>query len=60
MADFLLLVWVFSIQEEDQGTEDMRSPAFLLREDSLLFERVRKVTATHFIKQFNDKGETAE
>ncbi|KAK3017732.1 hypothetical protein RJ639_003088, partial [Escallonia herrerae] len=48
------------IKAEDHGTEDMRSPAMLLQEDLLLFERVQKVSTTHFIKHFNCNRKTAE
>ncbi|KAK3017735.1 hypothetical protein RJ639_003091 [Escallonia herrerae] len=48
------------IKAEDHGAEDMRSPAMLLQEDLLLFERVQKVSTTHFIKHFNCNRKTAE
>ncbi|KAK2966752.1 hypothetical protein RJ640_001076 [Escallonia rubra] len=38
----------------------MRSPGMLLQEDLLLFERVQKVSTTHFIKHFNCNKKTAE
>ncbi|KAK3017726.1 hypothetical protein RJ639_003082 [Escallonia herrerae] len=48
------------IKKEAHGSKDMRSPALVLQEDLLLFERVQKVTATNFVKHFNDNDETAE
>ncbi|KAK3017727.1 hypothetical protein RJ639_003083 [Escallonia herrerae] len=47
-------------KKDAQGAEDMRSPALLLRDDLLLYERVRKVTATQFVKHFNRDGKTVE
>ncbi|KAA8520147.1 hypothetical protein F0562_014403 [Nyssa sinensis] len=45
---------------EDFTAKDMRSPALLLQEDMLLFERVKKISPTHFINHCNLKGQTAE
>ncbi|CAK9182224.1 unnamed protein product [Ilex paraguariensis] len=43
----------------DRGAEDLRSPALILQEDLLLFERVEKISTSHFVKHFNSKGQTA-
>ncbi|KAL7213604.1 hypothetical protein ACSBR2_016184 [Camellia fascicularis] len=43
-----------------KDAEDMRSPALLLREDLLLFERVKKISTAHFIEHFNNDGLTAD
>ncbi|XP_028068437.1 ankyrin repeat-containing protein At5g02620-like isoform X1 [Camellia sinensis] len=43
-----------------EDAEDMRSPALLLREDLLLFERVKKISTAHFIEHFNNDGLTAD
>ncbi|KAI7999313.1 Ankyrin repeat-containing protein [Camellia lanceoleosa] len=43
---------------EDAG--DMRSPALLLQEDLLLFERVKKISTAHFIEHFNNDGLIAD
>ncbi|KAK3036978.1 hypothetical protein RJ639_030943, partial [Escallonia herrerae] len=48
------------IKKDTIKAEDMRSPALLLQQDLLLFERVKKVTATHFVKHFNNNKKTAE
>ncbi|KAA8520151.1 hypothetical protein F0562_014407 [Nyssa sinensis] len=48
------------IKAEHHSAEDMRSPALLLREDLLLFERVEKIMKSHFIKHFNSRRQTAE
>ncbi|XP_047311673.1 protein ACCELERATED CELL DEATH 6-like [Impatiens glandulifera] len=47
-------------KDEDRNVEDMRSPALLLQEDLLLFERVENISMTHFTKHRNDAGETAD
>ncbi|XP_028068432.1 ankyrin repeat-containing protein At5g02620-like isoform X2 [Camellia sinensis] len=43
-----------------EDAEDMRSPALPLREDLLLFERVKKISTAHFIEHLNNDGLTAE
>ncbi|XAR53820.1 hypothetical protein NMG60_11022509 [Bertholletia excelsa] len=48
------------IKADDNADKNFRSPALLLREDLLLFERVKKISAAHFTKHFNNKGQTAE
>ncbi|KAK3036979.1 hypothetical protein RJ639_030944 [Escallonia herrerae] len=48
------------IKAKDHEAEDMRSPAMLLQEHLLLFERVQKVSTIHFIKHFNCDRKTAE
>ncbi|KAL7244283.1 hypothetical protein ACSBR1_016508 [Camellia fascicularis] len=44
----------------DHFDEDMRSPALILQEDLLLFERVKKISTIHFTRHFNKKGQTAD
>ncbi|XP_028068462.1 ankyrin repeat-containing protein ITN1-like [Camellia sinensis] len=44
----------------DHFDEDMRSPAMILQEDLLLFERVKKISTIHFTRHFNKKGQTAD
>ncbi|KAL7244285.1 hypothetical protein ACSBR1_016510 [Camellia fascicularis] len=44
----------------DHFDEDMRSPALILQEDLLLFERVKKISTAHFIEHLNNDGLTAE
>ncbi|XP_052183339.1 uncharacterized protein LOC127795599 [Diospyros lotus] len=46
--------------EHAQMNQDMRSPAITLREDLLLFERVKKTCATHLTKHLNNEEYTAE
>ncbi|KAL7213609.1 hypothetical protein ACSBR2_016189 [Camellia fascicularis] len=40
--------------------EDMRSPALILQEDLLLFERVKKISTIDFTRHFNQKRETVD
>ncbi|KAJ9563007.1 hypothetical protein OSB04_008167 [Centaurea solstitialis] len=42
------------------GYEDMRSPALVLQEDLLLFERIKKISKAHFTKHYNSKALTPE
>ncbi|XAR53818.1 hypothetical protein NMG60_11022507 [Bertholletia excelsa] len=44
----------------DQVTEDMRSPALVLQEDLLLFERIEKICLAHFTKHYNKDRLTPE
>ncbi|XP_052184031.1 ankyrin repeat-containing protein ITN1-like isoform X2 [Diospyros lotus] len=46
--------------DHSQRIEDMRSPALILREDLLLFERVKKICTNHFIRHLNNDGHSAE
>uniref|UniRef100_A0A5B7ALN6 PGG domain-containing protein n=1 Tax=Davidia involucrata TaxID=16924 RepID=A0A5B7ALN6_DAVIN len=54
------ILHMVGIIADDRRVEDMRSPALLLQEDLLLFERVNKISTAHFIKHFNSEGQTAE
>ncbi|KAA8515559.1 hypothetical protein F0562_018830 [Nyssa sinensis] len=54
------ILHMVGIKAEDNATEDMRSPALLLQEDLLLFEHVKKISTTYFVKHFNSEGQTAE
>lgn len=54
------ILHMVGIKAADAGYEDMRSPALVLQEDLLLFERVKKISATHFTKHYNAQGLTAE
>ncbi|GMP83528.1 hypothetical protein CsSME_00037410 [Camellia sinensis var. sinensis] len=46
--------------DDDDFDEDMRSPALVLRENLLLFERVKKKSANNFKKHYNNDGKTAD
>ncbi|XP_059662994.1 ankyrin repeat-containing protein At5g02620-like [Cornus florida] len=48
------------MKETDRATEDTQSPALLLQEDLLLFERVQKISATYYTNHCNSQGQTAE
>ncbi|XP_047311078.1 ankyrin repeat-containing protein At5g02620-like [Impatiens glandulifera] len=54
------ILHMVGMKDDDRNVEDMRSPALLLQEDLLLFERVENISMTHFTKHRNDAGETAE
>ncbi|KAI3498963.1 hypothetical protein L1887_34752 [Cichorium endivia] len=54
------ILHMVGIKATEAGHEDMRSPALVLQEDLLLFERVKKISATHFTKHYNSQGLTAE
>ncbi|CAI9279908.1 unnamed protein product [Lactuca saligna] len=54
------ILHMVGIKATEAGHEDMRSPALILQEDLLLFERVKKISATHFTKHYNAQGLTAE
>ncbi|XP_059661974.1 ankyrin repeat-containing protein At5g02620-like isoform X2 [Cornus florida] len=54
------ILHMVGVKAQDQKAEEMRSPALILQEDLLLFERVQNISATHFVKHFNSKGQTAE
>ncbi|XP_042757038.1 protein ACCELERATED CELL DEATH 6 isoform X2 [Lactuca sativa] len=54
------ILHMVGIKATEAGHEDMRSPALILQEDLLLFERVKKISATHFTKHYNAQGVTAE
>ncbi|KAL7213614.1 hypothetical protein ACSBR2_016194 [Camellia fascicularis] len=45
---------------DDDVDEDMRSPALVLRENLLLFKRVKKISANNFTKHYNNDGKTAD
>ncbi|XP_052180375.1 protein ACCELERATED CELL DEATH 6-like [Diospyros lotus] len=47
-------------RDHSKRIEDMRSPALILREDLLLFERVKKICTNHFIRHLNNDGHSAE
>ncbi|KAJ8564429.1 hypothetical protein K7X08_000889 [Anisodus acutangulus] len=46
--------------KEDSEIADMRSPALLLQENLLLFERVKNVCSAYFSEIINEEGKTAE
>ncbi|KAH0671308.1 hypothetical protein KY285_024051 [Solanum tuberosum] len=46
--------------KEDTEIADMRSPALLLQENLLLFERVKSVCSADFFEIINEEGKTAE
>ncbi|XP_055810721.1 ankyrin repeat-containing protein ITN1-like isoform X2 [Solanum dulcamara] len=46
--------------KEDTEIADMRSPALLLQENLLLFERVKNVCSADFFEIINEEGKTAE
>lgn len=54
------ILHMVGIKAAEAGYEDMRSPALVLQEDLLLFERVKKISKTHFTKHYNSQGLTAE
>ncbi|KAI3718671.1 hypothetical protein L6452_19550 [Arctium lappa] len=54
------ILHMVGIKEAEDGYKDMRSPALVLQEDMLLFERVKNISKTHFTKHYNSKGQTAE
>ncbi|KAA8520153.1 hypothetical protein F0562_014409 [Nyssa sinensis] len=54
------ILHMIGMKAEHHRADDMRSPALLLREDLLLFERVKKIMKSHYIKHFNSRRQTAE
>ncbi|XP_069154357.1 uncharacterized protein [Solanum lycopersicum] len=46
--------------KEDTEIADMRSPALLLQENLLSFERVKSVCSADFFEIINEEGKTAE
>ncbi|KAK9078860.1 hypothetical protein SSX86_002918 [Deinandra increscens subsp. villosa] len=55
------LLHMLSVPAKDtKAGEDLRNPALILRDDLILFERMRKVCTTLARLQLNSNGETAE
>ncbi|KAL8201908.1 hypothetical protein R6Q57_011055 [Mikania cordata] len=55
------LLHMLSVQAKDnEADDDIRNPALILRDDLILFERMRKVCTTLSRLQLNFNGETAE
>ncbi|XAR65699.1 hypothetical protein NMG60_11009890 [Bertholletia excelsa] len=53
------ILHMVGLKENAEKVEDMRSPAIVLQEDLLLFERINKIT-DYFYYHRNNKGHTAE
>ncbi|GFZ03248.1 hypothetical protein Acr_15g0018560 [Actinidia rufa] len=54
------ILHMVGIKEDNYDEKDMRSPALLLRENLLLFERVKKISVPHLTKYLNNDRKTAE
>ncbi|XP_057513280.1 protein ACCELERATED CELL DEATH 6-like isoform X1 [Actinidia eriantha] len=53
------ILHMVGIKKDDYDDKDKRSPALLLRENLLLFERVEKISVPHLTKYLNNERKTA-
>uniref|UniRef100_M1CYY2 Uncharacterized protein n=1 Tax=Solanum tuberosum TaxID=4113 RepID=M1CYY2_SOLTU len=54
------ILHMVGVKHQDNEIADMRSPALLLQENLLLFERVKKVCSADYFEIINEDGKTAE